>query len=202
MRFLHILIVCLILAFSTSPGIAIAAKKSPWELPKPKKNKPGKGMVIIALDDSFITDRKLDMPQDDSGLTVTWYDPELKRPHIELHWVSSPNAAEFRTVTNESGRRYLVGAIGQGEALIVSYTVQSKWSTCYNQETMHFFIKEGTYNFIGLYDPWLARARIERAVITGQMPSSVPQNSAIPPCGTLNWKVSHPLKNCQKSRLT
>lgn len=195
MRLLHILISCLALAFTTSPNMAIAAKKSPWELPEPKGKEPGKGMVIIALDDRLISDLKLDPPQDDFGLAVTWFDPELKRPHIELHWISSPNAAEFRTVTDESGRRYLVGAIGQGEALVVSYTIQSKWSTCYNSETVHFFIKEGTYNFIGLYDPWLARARIERAVITGQMPSSVPQNSAIPPLRDVKLEGFTPAKD-------
>jgi hypothetical protein len=181
MRLLHILIGCLVLTLGTSPNITIAAPKSPWVLPEAKRNKPGKGMVIIALDDSFITDRKLELPENDFELRVTSFDPDLKRPHLELHWVSSPNLAEFNTVVAENGRRYLVGPIGQGEVLIVSYNLQSDWRICYNRETFHFFVKEGTYNFIGRYDPWLARGRIEHAVRTGQMPSSVSQSSSIPP---------------------
>jgi hypothetical protein len=152
------------------------AEKNPYEL---KADKNNKGMVIVEIDDSPIANAPLAHPVS-FNLEVTWFDAARKKPHIELHWVSSPNTAEF-TEVSESGHRYLIGPIGEGEAMIVSYYVQSNWGVCYDAQTYHFAIKRGTYNFIGKYNPYTSQQAIQDAVTTGKMPRTVQSHGWIPP---------------------
>lgn len=166
------------------PGMANAAKKNPFEL---KATKDNKGMIIVEIDDSPVQSADIlaghlpIVPPLPFSLGVTWFDAERKKPHVELHWVSTPNTADFQEVADDEGHRYLIGAIGESEALIASFYVQDKWGSCYNAETYHFFVKGGAYTFIGRFNPYPSYKRIIAAVQSGQMPRSVSQNSAIPP---------------------
>ncbi len=153
------------------------AAKNPYEL---KADKNNKGMVIVEIDDSPIAGALFAKPVD-FNLEVTWFDQARKKPHVELHWVSSPNAAEFQQVSDDAGHRYLIGPIGEGDTMIVSYYSQSKWGVCYDAQTYHFFIKGGTYNFIGKYNPYPSQMAIQEAVQAGKMPRYIQQNSYIVP---------------------
>ena len=156
---------------------AAHAEKNPYELKVGKKNK---GMVIIEIDDSPIANAPLSRPQAFT-LQVTWLDHARKKPHIELNWVTSRTTADLTEVSDAAGHRYLIGPIGEGDAMIVSYYVQNAWGVCYDAQTAYFNIKRGTYNFIGKYNPYTSQIAIQDAVAAGKMSRYTSNNSYIPP---------------------
>jgi hypothetical protein len=142
-----------------------ATFSSPFEL---KPDKDSSGLVIIAIDDEVPTS-----PGYASDLNIHWYDPAKNVPYYRP---TSLSRANLQLVTDSNGHRFLVGQIGQGEAIISSLTNQRKWSMCYNSGTYHFFVKGGAYNFIGHFDDGPSYKALDDAVTAGKLPASVPED--------------------------
>jgi hypothetical protein len=204
MHRLYTLLFVVALAMLGAPHQALA-KYNPFEL-KPGK---GKAILIVAIDDDgpkkSIRDSliardpsmlaKLEDPKDPASvmlasiapqslafeLALTWYDEAVKKPYVKLGWVASPSVANFSIVSDSKGRRYLVGPMGEGDAIFAAITVQGRWSLCFNAETRAFSFKADTYYFLGQFDPYPSAEAINRAVMTGVMPRSVSQYTSVAP---------------------
>lgn len=163
------LIAVILVAIAACTTHAMAAT-NPFEL---KSDRFNRGMVIIALDDATTGSYKT---EDGFSMDVLWYDPVAKKPHIQLDWFTfvHPDIAYFTLVRDGDGRGYLIGSMGQGEAVIASYWYMEKWGMCYNAGTYHFFVKGGAYNFIGRFNDQPSFETLNNAVAAGQLPSSIP----------------------------
>lgn len=172
--FIAVFVVVIAAFMSVRP--ALAEDRNPWEL---RNNGSHPGMVIIAINDGD-PDWKGPGPFPlDFDLKVAWFDPVKKTPHVEFHWVNNPTWTDFKLVTDDEGNRYLVGQIGEGESLIARYSVNDYWDACFNGQTYHFYIKRGTYNFIGRLDDRPTRAALNEAISSGRM--QLGENHYVPP---------------------
>ncbi len=130
-----------------------AAEKNPFEIPSDKYHR---GLLVIAVD------------RPGFDLDVQHFDPIAKKPFVKLQWVSNPDAPAFKRFTDTQGHQFLVGSISEGEGVIVSYYFNI-YGMCFDAETYHFYVKAGSYNFLGHFDDGPSQQYIVEALSSGSI---------------------------------
>jgi hypothetical protein len=169
MRILIAAVFAAIAAVSVQPAVA-----GPFDIPADKSHP---GVIIVAIDDAR---PDTDPAVVDFGLEIDWFDPGAKRPFLYNFFYNNAAFTFLRLVRDEDGHRFLVGQIGQGEAIITRYYAQTSWNMCLNKGTYHFFVEGGTYNFIGHFDDLPSFLAIDTAITNGRMSSYAEDGYAEP----------------------